>query len=73
MKMLYTIVPMEQIFPANSEQKEQGVEAVLDIDGRRAICRRDHEGRWRLERLLSTDPNDFLDPRWQPGSIVRGF
>ncbi|MEW6522137.1 MAG: YlzJ-like family protein [Bacillota bacterium] len=24
----------------------------------------------RVERLLSTDPRDFLDPRFQPGSRV---
>ena len=72
--MLYTIMPVEQIFSTTSSgQNEQLVEAVLEIDGRRALCQRDAEGKWRLERLLSTDPNDFLDPRWQPGSIVRGY
>jgi hypothetical protein len=24
----------------------------------------------RLHRIFSTDPEDYLDPRWQPGSVV---
>ncbi|MGI6082019.1 MAG: YlzJ-like family protein [Limnochordia bacterium] len=24
----------------------------------------------RLHRVFSTDPHDYLDPRWQPGSVV---
>jgi len=24
----------------------------------------------RLLRIFSTDPQDYLDPRWQPGSTV---
>jgi len=28
-------------------------------------------GGWaRIERLLSTDPDHFLDPRFQPGALV---
>jgi hypothetical protein len=24
----------------------------------------------RVERLISADPQDYLDPRWQPGAVV---
>ena len=72
--MLYTIIPSEQIFAASPDgQGNPPTEAIILWNGRQVVCQRDPQGEWRLTRLLSTDPNDFLDPRWQPGTIVRGF
>lgn len=34
--------------------------------GRMAECVREGDG-WRLRRLISTDPRDYLDPALQPG------
>ncbi|MFO7245690.1 MAG: YlzJ-like family protein [Thermaerobacter sp.] len=37
--------------------------------GRRVLLRRDPEGWDRVERVLSPDPEDFLDPRLAPGAL----
>lgn len=28
------------------------------------------EGERRIQRLISPDPNDYLNPAWQPGTVV---
>lgn len=69
--MLYTIVPLETVFNVYSDTPEQTVEAtVFTIEGRSVVCHKDSRGQWRLHRLLSTNPNDYLDPRWQPGIVL---
>lgn len=62
--MLYTIVPDEQIWGGEGPLAE-----VLTYCGRPCLVQRLDDGRGCLVRLLSTDPQDFLDPRLQPGSI----
>jgi len=65
--MLYTVVPPEELFldegdpPALIEGAVGGVPVLVAPLG---------DGLARIERLLSTDPGHFLDPRLQPGSIV---
>ena len=39
------------------------------IDGIHLVMRRLNEQTWRVEQILSTDPMDFLHPRFQPGSL----
>jgi hypothetical protein len=42
-------------------------------DGQRFVALvRDPEGRLRVGRLTSTEPRDYLDPRWRPGRPWRG-
>lgn len=63
--IIYTIMPTELIFPVETA----GETNLINRDGRSILARRDADG-WRVERLLSTDPADFLDPRWQPGAVL---
>lgn len=65
--VLYTIVPPEEL--------------LADLDAERQLITISREGflmqvepvsgaRGCLVRMLSGNPQDFLDPRWQPGSII---
>ncbi len=38
----------------------------------RVLIDRDAAGGWRISRLLSSDPNDFLNPDFAPGRSVTG-
>lgn len=66
--ILWTPLPLEQVlddtgraFPATEEVVVEGTRLQVEpLDGHRA----------RVVRLLSLDPADYLDPRWQPGQVI---
>lgn len=60
--MMYSIAPIYGL--------ESPVEYVqLDYDGHEVIACKTHEG-YVLERLLSTNPKDYLDEGLQPGKLL---
>lgn len=65
--MLYTIYPMELVFQSAEEPHYFTVSL-----GHRTFVLETADGQARLVRLISSDPRDYLDPRWQPGTTV-GF
>lgn len=65
--ILYTTIPVEQVL-AGFEQKRDWYE--LDIDGVTAVIEAAGPDRGRIVRILSTDPNDFMNPRFAPGTEV---
>ena len=62
--MLYTTVPWWVIFPNDRDNESERM--LMTVDGRPCLVRRGADGRPRIERLLSTDPMDFLDARFFP-------
>lgn len=66
--MLYTPVPWESIFPADTTEAPW---SELLIDGRLCLVKRSSDGHLRIERLLSTDPQDYLDSAYAPNTLVR--
>jgi len=64
--ILYTIVPWEVIFQDEGEIQPTH---VVNVAGKTFSVRRTEEGDV-IERLHSTDPNDFLDTRWSPGNLI---
>jgi hypothetical protein len=73
--MLYTIVPPEIIFGESEETAEGGSDNSLqEIEikegGASLLVQRLPNGQSRLSRVISTDPQDYLKPEWQPGSLM---
>ena len=66
--VLYTPLAMEDIFAVRPEDNP-AMEIV--VNGRLCLVRRGSDGTPRLERLLSTDPNDYLRMDFQPQTIIR--
>lgn len=69
MSFLYTIVPEEILFGAGRGAAAGAAEnavQVVDLGGGRRL----EVAGGRVARLYSTDPQDFLNPRWQPGAEV---
>lgn len=65
--ILYTPLSETDIFPTEntSDQRE-----YLSYQGKNVIAERTTEGNYQLVQLLSTDPLDFLDETYTPGSIL---
>jgi hypothetical protein len=70
--MLYTPVPYEDIFLAPGLDGSVAGDQFYwqEVAGRLCQLRRGPDGRIRLERLLSTDPKDYLDARFAPGHFL---
>ena len=66
--LYYSIYPLEVILNEDIEQKE--VYREIEYKGKKMIVTIGAQGEQRITRLLSTDPNDYLDPRWTPGNII---
>ena len=60
--MIWSIIPEELIFAAEPEQDR---ERIADLQGRKVRLRQG-----RVVGLLSTDPLDYLDRRFQPGAAL---
>ena len=62
--MIWSIVPEELLQGGNSELRQ------MDYLGRKVLARKNADGVYELSALLSSDPQDFLDPRFAVGSII---
>ena len=65
--ILHTIVPYEQIFHTNDDNP--GNEMTVFVNNVQLVVRR-QDDQWQLTRLISTNPNDYLDKRYQPGQYI---
>ncbi len=67
--VLYTPIAVEDIFPDAKNPPDMALHALW-VEGRLCLVRRDGFGIMRMERLLSTDPADYLEPCFQPDAPV---
>lgn len=65
--VLYTPVAFEDIFAISPDPLSLSERWVR---GRLCLVRLGPDGMARLERLVSTDPNDYLDPDFQPNTVL---
>ena len=63
--ILYTIVPLHQVLEGWDEPRPEPV--PFEIEGRTLLVEPDSPYGGRIVRLISGNPNDFLDPAFQPG------
>ncbi len=67
--ILYTPIPPEVIWQTVNEKTQQGLEEVV-IDNIQIQVSRTEHNQIRIERILSTNPQIYLDKRFQPGMSV---
>lgn len=65
--MIYSIIPPEEIW---DESNADPTFREVDINGCLMQVEQLTATRGRVVRLLSTDPQDFLNPSYQPGSFL---
>ncbi|MBZ4654935.1 MAG: YlzJ-like protein [Peptococcaceae bacterium] len=67
--ILYTPVPPELIWQSVNEESQPGLEELV-INEVQIQVSRNHHNQIRIERILSTDPQVYLNKRFQPGMSV---
>ncbi len=65
--ILYTTVPQDLIFP--TEQSEFDNQKVVDWQGIPLLVQQVEE-RYKVVRIMSCDPNHFLDDTISPGQFL---
>ncbi|NMB01189.1 MAG: hypothetical protein GX971_06685 [Firmicutes bacterium] len=68
--MLYTVIPVEDVFEGMDE--ESPVTSELTLGGITLEVELLGEFQARVVRVLSTDPRHFLEPNCQPGAVISG-
>ncbi len=68
--MIYSIVPAEVLWSGGEGAEEAALQEVPLPGGRggRLLLRRDRSGCLCVHRLISSEPRDYWDPRFQPGT-----
>lgn len=73
--MFYTIVPLEIIFREEEPEEEEPSKDKMDEieikqSGVTLLVQPHLPGQYKINRIISTNPSDYLKPDWQPGSII---
>lgn len=66
--VMWTAMPLELVLDGMAPDVQSCVEVT--VEGRLLQVLPGANGQGTVQRLISTDPQDYLDPRWQPGSQV---
>ncbi|KOO46559.1 YlzJ-like family protein [Priestia koreensis] len=66
--ILYTMMPQELIFPTESVTEAE--QKVVEYNGIPFVVTQNENGQHQIVRMLSTNPQDYLDSRYQPGETV---
>ncbi|MEQ6375384.1 YlzJ-like family protein [Bacillaceae bacterium S4-13-58] len=64
----YSPLPYEDIYPQSMESYDKI--QMIQINGKLVLAERLEDGSYRIIRLLSTDPQHFLDGSVEPGTIM---
>lgn len=65
--MLYTPLAVEDIFPAQGQTSVK----LVQYEGKMVYITENELGEIQLERLLSSDPKDYLNQSFLPGTILK--
>jgi hypothetical protein len=66
--ILYTMMPHDQIFPPSGE--ETGNQVMITYNGIPVMAEWAENHEYRVIRVMSTDPNHYMDPSCMPGSKI---
>ncbi|WP_099158154.1 YlzJ-like family protein [Virgibacillus ndiopensis] len=67
--ILYTPLSETDIFPYSEEAFKS--RQCVTYQGKEMYVEQSEDGSYQLLQLLSTDPQDFLDDRFTPGTVFR--
>ncbi|SNX55461.1 YlzJ-like family protein [Thermoanaerobacterium sp. RBIITD] len=66
--MLYTIIPYELIFEKRDDIKNGYLETT--IENRHLLLEKITDNSYKIIRMYSTNPNDYLDNKYTPGNTI---
>lgn len=67
--ILWSVMPIELVIDGMAPALPARVE--MSVEGRVLEVEPGSDGMATVVRLVSTDPRDYLDPRFQPGARIR--
>lgn len=68
--ILYTPFTESEIFPTSDDDFDN--RCCVSHNGKMLYVEETSNGTYQLLQLLSTDPNDFMDTTFTPGTTFRG-
>ncbi|WP_108669636.1 YlzJ-like family protein [Peribacillus acanthi] len=66
--ILYTIMPLENVYPIEQSEYEKYVS--IQYNGITVFGERNSDQTFLVNRIISTDPKHYLDTTLLPGSII---
>ncbi|HYF95479.1 MAG TPA: YlzJ-like family protein [Symbiobacteriaceae bacterium] len=66
--ILWTSVPVEMVIQGLEPPAPAAMEMV--VEGRLVQVLPGPDGTGTVQRLFSTDPQDYLNPKWLPGTVI---
>ncbi|RDW17783.1 YlzJ-like family protein [Oceanobacillus chungangensis] len=66
--ILYTPVAITDIYPNTSDLFEN--RTFIEHEGKLIAVDKNTDGSYKLIQLLSTDPQDFLNDNYCPGTVI---
>jgi hypothetical protein len=66
--ILYTPLTQDDVFPPTNASYSN--RHFISYEGRSVYAEQSEDGSYQLLRLMSTDPQDFLNDKFTPGSIL---
>lgn len=69
--ILYTTVPMELIFPLETDTFQK--QKTMNLNGVPVLVEYSDPQTIQIVRVLSSDPQHFLDDRYSPGTKISLF
>ena len=65
--ILYSIIPAEVVF--NDSNNENPVSKEINYLGEKVIAMPFENNQYKIQRIISTSPQAYLNPKLQPGAI----
>lgn len=70
--ILYSIIPPDVVF-SKSETSNKSLTMEIDYLGERVEVHPLVNNKYRINRVISTSPNIYLDERFAPGQIIESI
>ncbi|AQX54103.1 YlzJ-like family protein [Priestia flexa] len=67
--ILYTMMPQELIYP-DTTQAELPKQKMMQYNGISMLVEENEYNQQQIVRILSTDPQHYLDKKYYPGQIL---
>ncbi|HEU5138848.1 MAG TPA: YlzJ-like family protein [Bacillales bacterium] len=69
--ILYTVMPDQAVLSGDEEIEEHSKrQRYIEMGGRQILIEAISEDQCKMIRLISGNPQDYLDARFQPGNII---
>ena len=68
MSLIYTPLALEDVLTEKDSQESNFQE--IEMEGKKLIVEPVGDYEVKVTKLISSDPNDYLDNRFQPGNII---